>query len=97
MHNATFLAHHNELLRAANAKQTANRAKSSKKLRFAKGVAIGEDSKPVETPDQAPKGQMGEGDKPAETGSLARQRAPPRCTNCFELGHRRNQYKLPTS
>ena len=97
MYNATFLTHQNELLRAANAKQAVNRAKSSKQLRFAKGVTIGERSKPIETPDQAPEGQMGEGDKPAETGSPARQRAPPRCTNCFELGHRRNQCKLPTS
>ena len=56
MHNATFLAHQNELLRAANAKQTVNRAKSSKQLRFAKGVTIREGNKPIETPDQAPEG-----------------------------------------
>ena len=55
MHNAIFLAHQNELLRAANATQTKHRAKSTKQLRFAKGVTIGEDGKPLETPDLAPK------------------------------------------
>ena len=77
MHNATFLTHQNELLRAANAKQAVNRAKSSRKLRFANGVTIGEDSRPLETPEQGPEGQREQVDKLAESRSPARQRAPP--------------------
>lgn len=96
MYNAIFLANQNELLRAANAKQTIKRAKSTKQLLYKDGYIAGETNEQVvvekngmKVAEPAPAG-------PSETTQSLPYRAPPRCTNCFEVGHKRNQCKKPT-
>ena len=91
MHNATFLAQQNELLRSANAKQTAKRAKSTKRMAFENGVTIGETPAPISTSNQASEPQPTQGDEAIQTATQPSGRAQPRCTNCFKIGHKRTQ------
>ena len=96
MHNATFLAQQNELLRSANAKQTAKRAKSTKRMAFENGVTIGETPAPIATLNQASEPWPTQGDEAIQTATQPSGRAQPRCTNCFGIGYKRNQCKPPT-
>ena len=97
MHNNAFLAEQCKLLRAANAKQTSKRSKSTKRVAFENGVTIGEAPAPISTPNQVSEGQSDQAHEAIQTASQPIGRAPPRCTDCFEIGHRRTQCKKRTS
>ena len=96
MHNNAFLAEQCKLLRAANAKQTSKRTKSTKRIAFENGVTIGETPAPISTPNQVSEDQSDQAHEAIQNASGPVGRAPPRCTNCFEIGHRRNQCKPRT-
>ena len=66
MHNATFLAQQNELLRNANAKRIA----------FKNRVIIGETPTPISTPNQVSEGQSGQAHEAIQIASQPRIRPP---------------------
>lgn len=96
IHNAIFLAHQNELLRNANAKQTIKHAKSAQQLLYRDGFIAGELNQLVSDEKKQEKQPAEQPAEQPETTQSLPHRAPPRCTNCFEVGHKRTQCKKRT-
>jgi hypothetical protein len=97
MHNATFLANQNELLRAANAKQTTKRAKSTKQVVYSTGYVAGETNEQVVVERNEMKVAEPVLAGPSETTqSLPYRAPPPRCSDCHTIGHMISQCKKQT-
>lgn len=89
MHGATMLARENRDLRAANEKQKQKRQRSKKQLSNLGDISIQEARELISRPNQAGEASNS---TPQETNAITsqpRQRAPPRCSDCNTLGHRR--------
>jgi hypothetical protein len=87
MHNAAILAQENRELRAANEKHKKRRQKASKYITHKGSLTIEEGRQLLGEAQQAVEAiaePLGEGTTEAP------QRAPPRCSDCRAIGHRRN-------
>ncbi|KAK9578966.1 suppressor protein sef1 [Aspergillus fumigatus] len=92
MHSAAILAKENHDLRAANEVQKQKRNRSTRRILRTDGLTIQEARDLINSPNQAIEASNStpaEPPPPASTPSSSR--APPRCTNCFQIGHRRTQ------
>jgi hypothetical protein len=88
MHNAAILTEENRTLRAENAVQKQKRKKTTKRVAHTEGFSTEE---AMESRNQANEAQN---PPPAEADALASQpirRAPPRCSNCNQVGHNRTR------
>jgi len=83
MHTTAILTKEIHDLRAANEKKKQKRATSNKKICREEGLSIGEARELILSSNQA-----------SEAQSTA-PRTPPRCSDCQELGHQRNQCPKP--
>jgi hypothetical protein len=91
MHSATVLAKENRDLRAANEKQKQKGRRSNKRLSHAGGLSIQEARELINRPNQAGEASNSMGVEVDTITSQPPSRAPPRCSDCHILGHRRNQ------
>lgn len=91
MHNTALIAKENSDLRAANEKQKKKRTQSKKQLHHEGGLSIQEARELISGPQQAIKALEAIPAKPTAGPSEPARRAPPRCSDCRELGHRRLQ------
>jgi hypothetical protein len=91
MHTTAILTKEIHDLRAANEKKKQKRARSNKKIRREEGLSIGEARELILNSNQASEAQSTASGEPGQQASQARPRAPPRCSDCHELGHKRNQ------
>jgi hypothetical protein len=86
MHRAAILTEENRTLRAENAVQKQKRKKTTKRIAHTEGFS-GEEAR--ESMNQANEAQNA---LPAEADALAShpiRRAPPRCSDCNQVGHKR--------
>lgn len=90
IHNTIFLGQQNQLLRDINAKQTIKHAKSIQQLPYRGGYIARETNEPVVVEKNAKKPAEPAVSGPSETTQSLPHRAPPRCTECWGWGHRRN-------
>jgi hypothetical protein len=91
MHSAVILARENQDLRAANEKQVKNSKKSKKQIPHQGSLTIKEGAQLLQAAQMADEA-MEEVNLPEASDALnTRQRAPPRCTNCHLIGHKRTQ------
>jgi TPP-dependent indolepyruvate ferredoxin oxidoreductase alpha subunit len=88
MHSAAILAQENHELRAANEKQVQKRQKSKKQLPHAGSLTIEEGHQLLQAAQQADQAME---EAVRQEASEAPRRAPPRCSECHEIGHQRNQ------
>jgi hypothetical protein len=88
MHNAVILARENHDLRVANKKELQKRTKSKKQLSH-EGSLIVEEGRQLLQAVQVAEDSLGE--VAAQEASQAPRRAPPRCSECHVVGHKRNQ------
>jgi hypothetical protein len=91
MHSAVLLARENHDLRAANEKQVQKRQKSKKQLPHEGSLTVEEGAQLLQAAQVA---QEAIGEMAAQEASQAPQapqRAPPKCSNCGIVGHKRNQ------
>jgi hypothetical protein len=91
MHSAVILAHENQELRAANEKQIQKRKKSKKQLPHAGSLTIEEGAQLLQDAQMADEAIEGAIQQEASDALNTRQRAPPRCSNCHLIGHKRTQ------
>jgi hypothetical protein len=91
MHSVVILAQENQELQAANEKQVKNSKKSKKQIPYQGSLTIEEGAQLLQAAQMADEA-MEEVNLPEASDALnTRQRAPPRCTNCHIIGHKRTQ------
>jgi hypothetical protein len=91
MHGAVILARENQELRAANEKQVKNSKRSKKQMPHQGSLTIEEGAQLLQAAQMADEA-MEEVNLPEASDALnTRQRAPPRCSNCHLIGHKRTQ------
>jgi hypothetical protein len=78
-------------LRAANEKQKQKRTRSKRRIASGEGMSIQEGRELIAQPEQAAEARYISEDQPAPDASEPRRRAPPRCSDCRDIGHRRLQ------
>jgi hypothetical protein len=88
MHSAAILARENQELRAANEKQLKNRKKSKKQLPYTGSLTVEEGAQLLQAAQVAEEAME---EMAAQEASQAPRRAPPRCSECHVVGHKRNQ------
>jgi hypothetical protein len=91
MNNAILLAKENHDLRAAHEKQLQNRKRSRRQMEAAEGFSIQEGQEFIQRRNQADEAIPTIPTEQAVDAEQRPQRAPPRCSDCHILGHRRNQ------
>ncbi|GCB21786.1 Pogo transposable element with ZNF domain [Aspergillus awamori] len=94
--NSIILAKENEELRASHAKQVQKRKRSRKQMVYTEGTTVEEAQSAIQQEEEVQNDEDVEVEPqslPTETPS----RAPPRCSNCFNIGHRRTQCSKPPS
>ena len=96
LHNTALLAQENADLRVANEKVVKKRTRSTKQIPCEEGLTGEEVLQLAQQPEQpAEENQVisHEAGESATHADLPRQRAPPRCSGCREIGHRINTCK----
>jgi hypothetical protein len=88
MHSAVILATENRDLRAANEKQQQKRTRSKKQLSHTGSLIVEEGRQLLQTAQEA---VIVAEEVNRQEASQGPQRAPPRCSECHVVGHRRNQ------
>ena len=94
MHNAAILAQENADLRRTNEKKRQKRTRSHRQIALEEGLSIGEGLQLAQQPEQPVEEKQvvsHEAGESATQADLPRQRAPPRCSGCWEAGHRINR------
>jgi hypothetical protein len=91
MHGATVLAKENRDLRATNEKQKQKRQRSKKQLPYRDGISIQEARELISYPNQAGEASNSTAVEVDTSASQLASRAPPRCSDCRNIGHRRLQ------
>jgi hypothetical protein len=81
----------NAEMRALLTKKRAQRARPNRRIAQEEGFSVQEASELILDRNQALEGQSTIPGEPSGLASQANSRAPPRCSECFELGHKRNQ------
>jgi hypothetical protein len=96
MHNAAILAQENANLRAANEKKRQKRNRSTRQMAHDGGLPVEEGIQLVHQLDQPADDDRvvshAQGDLPIQQDQ-PRKRAPPRCSECGQIGHKINQCK----
>jgi hypothetical protein len=88
MHSAALLAKENHDLRAANEKEKQKRKRSRRQMTPNEGLSIQEARDLIQARGNAIRGpSVDSAPLPLEPP----KRAPPRCTNCFIIGHTRTR------
>jgi hypothetical protein len=86
----------NASLRRANEKKRKKRTRSNRQIALKEGRSIGEGLQLAQQPEQPVEDSQvvsHEAGESATQADLPRQRAPPRCSGCREIGHRINTCK----
>ena len=91
MHQTAFLTKEVGELRAANAKKKQKRARSNRQIAREQGLSVQEGRELISRPNQPSEGQPTASTEAIQLASQPISRAPPRCSDCHELGHKRNQ------
>jgi hypothetical protein len=91
MNNAILLAKENRDLRAAHEKQLQNRKRSRRQIEAAEGFSIQEGQEFIQQRNQAAEAIPTIPTEQAVNAEQRPQRAPPRCSDCHILGHKRLQ------
>jgi hypothetical protein len=91
MNNAILLAKENQDLRAAHEKQLQNRKRSRRQIEAAEGFSIQEGQEFIQQRNQAAEAIPTVPTEQAVVAEQRPQRAPPRCSDCHILGHKRLQ------
>jgi hypothetical protein len=91
MNNAILLAKENQDLRAAHEKQLQNRKRSRRQIEAAEGFSIQEGQEFIQRRNQADEAIPSIPTEQAVDAEQRPQRAPPRCSDCHILGHKRLQ------
>jgi DDE superfamily endonuclease len=97
MNSAVILAKENSDLRAANEKQKQKRAKSARRIASEQGLSVQQAHELISRPNQASEAQSTIPIEATQPASQPISRAPSRCSNCNELGHRRTRCPKPIS
>jgi hypothetical protein len=91
MHGAAMLTKENHDLRAANKKQKQKRQRSKKQLSYEGGVSVQEARESINRQNQADEAANSMRVESAEITAQRATRAPPRCSDCRSIGHKRLQ------
>jgi DDE superfamily endonuclease len=91
MHSVEFLAKEVRDLRAANERKKQKRARSNKQIAREQGLSVQEGRELILRRNQPSEGQPTASTEAIQLASQPISRAPPRCSDCHELGHKRNQ------
>ena len=94
MHNAAILAQENASLRRANEKKRQKRTRSNQRIAHEGGLTIAEGLQLAQQPEQPEEETQivsHEAGESANQADAPRKRAPPRCSGCWEVGHRINR------
>ena len=96
MHNAALLAQENANLRLTNEKKRQKRNRSTRQIAYEGGLSVEEGLQLAQQLDQPVEGDevvsYEQGDLHTQQDQ-PRRRAPPRCSGCWEIGHKINQCK----
>ncbi len=91
MNNAALLAKENHDLRAAHEKHLQKQKRSRRQIETAVGLSIQEGQEIIQRRDQAAEAIPTIPPEQVVDTEQRPQRAPPRCSDCHILGHRRLQ------
>jgi hypothetical protein len=94
MHTVAILAQENADLRRANEKKRQKRTRSNRQIALEEGRSIGEGLQLAQQPEQPVEDSQvvsHEAGESANQADLPRRRAPPRCSGCWEIGHKINR------
>jgi hypothetical protein len=91
IHSAVILAQENQELRAANKKQVKNSKRSKKQIPYQGSLTIKEGAQLLQDAQVADKAMEEAIQQEASDALNMRQHAPPRCSNCHLIGHKRTQ------
>lgn len=91
MNSATILAKENHDLQAANEKQQQKRKRSNKQIAYTGGLSIQEAQGLIQHENEAQEASTTLPVGAASTASQCSIRAPPRCSDCHIIGHKRLQ------
>jgi hypothetical protein len=91
MHGAAVLTKENYDLRAANEKQKQKRQRSKKQSSYKDGISVQEARESINRQNQADEAVNSTQRISEGITSQRATRAPPRCSDCRNIGHRRLQ------
>ena len=91
MNSALLLAHENQELRASHEKQLQKRKQSRKQIATEEGLSIQEGQDLLQGRNQVEEAISTVPAEPAHEAEKRPVRAPPRCSDCHNIGHRRLQ------
>lgn len=91
LNSAIILAKENQDLQAAHAKQLQKRERSKQQMAAAGGLSIQEDQQLLQHENEVQDDQDAQPTEPAPAAIKQRIRAPPRCSDCHVIGHKRLQ------
>ena len=91
MNSALLLAHENQELKASHEKHLQKRRQSRKQIATEKGLSIQEGQELLQGRNQVDEAISTVPAEPACEAEKRPVRAPPRCSDCHNIGHRRLQ------
>ncbi|ODM20017.1 hypothetical protein SI65_05003 [Aspergillus cristatus] len=91
MNSATILAKENHDLRAANERQQQKRKRSNRQIAYTGGLSVQEAHGIIQSENNAQEASTTIPGGPASATNQPPVRAPPRCSDCRIIGHRRLQ------
>ena len=94
MYNTAILAQENASLRRANEKKRQKRTRSNRQIAHEGGLTIAEGlqlAQQLEQPVEGSQVVSHEAGESANQADLPCKRAPPRCSGCWEIGHKINR------
>src|SRR5699024_2432031 len=91
MNNAVLLAKENQDSRAAHEKQLQKRTRFRKQIAVKEGLSIQEGREQLLSENRADEAMSTAPAEPAPEAERRSVRAPPRCSDCHIIGHRRLQ------
>ncbi|CAK39711.1 transposase Tan1-Aspergillus niger [Aspergillus niger] len=92
--NSIILAKENAELRASHEKQLQKRKRSRKQVIYTEGTTVEEAQRAIQEVEEVQNDEDIEVE-PQSQYTETPSRAPPRCSNCFNIGHRRTQCSKP--
>jgi DnaJ-class molecular chaperone len=97
MINAAIMKKQYDKLFAANEKEKKKRQQSKKRIQHSGGITREEAQELIRSRDKATGIQVNNAVQSTTGVSQLRQRAPPTCSNCHTVGHKRTQCPEPTA
>ena len=91
MNSATILAKENHDLQAANEKKQQKRKHSNRQIAYIGGLSVQEAHGIIQSENNAQEASTTVPGGPASATNQPPVRAPPRCSDCHIIGHRRLQ------